>query len=103
MRACDVDFQVVSSVVYQQISQSLDDIFLINSSTTRINKTIISPYSSPKSQTLSSSVIKSPMNTSLTSIYQYTAMCSNGLFGVAAESEDFVIWDVEERRTIFVT
>ncbi|CAF3051211.1 unnamed protein product [Rotaria sp. Silwood2] len=103
MRACDVDFQVVSSVVYQQISQSLDDIFLINSSTTIINKTIISPYSSPKSQTLSSSVIKSPMNTSLTSIYQYTAMCSNGLFGVAAESEDFVIWDVEERRTIFVT
>ncbi|CAF3368073.1 unnamed protein product [Rotaria sp. Silwood1] len=68
MRACDVDFQVVSSVVYQQISQSLDDISLINSSTTIINKTIISPYSSPKSQTLLSSVIKSPMNTSLTSV-----------------------------------
>ncbi|CAF4950195.1 unnamed protein product, partial [Rotaria sp. Silwood1] len=33
-------------------------------------------------------------------IYQCTVMCSNGLFGVAAESEDFVIWDVEERRTI---
>ncbi|CAF2316749.1 unnamed protein product [Rotaria sp. Silwood2] len=65
MRACDVDFQVVSSVVYQQISQSLDDISLINSSTTA-NKTIISLYSPSKNQTLLSPVIKSTMNTSLT-------------------------------------
>jgi hypothetical protein len=31
-----------------------------------------------------------------------TAMCSNGLFGVAAESGNFVIWDIEERRTTFI-
>ncbi|CAF0860780.1 unnamed protein product [Rotaria sordida] len=68
MRACDVDFQVVSSVVYQQISQSLDDISLINSSTTVTNKTIVSSYSPSKSQTLLSPVIKSTMNTSLTSV-----------------------------------
>jgi len=29
-------------------------------------------------------------------------MCSNGLFAVAAESGNFVIWDVEERRTTFL-
>ena len=38
MRACDDDFQVVSSIVYQQISQSLDEICLTNSSLI-INKT----------------------------------------------------------------
>jgi hypothetical protein len=56
MRACDMDFQVVSSIVYQQICQSLDDISLINSSI--INQTPLSPN------------IKSTMNnnTSLTSI-----------------------------------
>ncbi len=56
MRACDMDFQVVSSIVYQQICQSLDDISLINSSI--INQTPLS------------SNIKSTMNnnTSLTSI-----------------------------------
>ena len=31
-----------------------------------------------------------------------TAMCSNGLFAVAAESGNFVIWDVEERRIAFL-
>jgi hypothetical protein len=31
-----------------------------------------------------------------------TAMCSNGLFAAAAESGNFVIWDVEERRTTFL-
>jgi hypothetical protein len=31
-----------------------------------------------------------------------TAMCSNGLFAAAAESGNFVIWDVEERRTILI-
>jgi hypothetical protein len=30
-------------------------------------------------------------------------MCSNGLFAVAAESGNFVIWDVEERRITFLT
>jgi hypothetical protein len=63
MRACDMDFQVVSSIVYQQICQSLDDISLINSST--INKTILI---SSINQTSLSSNIKSTMNTSLTSI-----------------------------------
>ncbi len=67
MRACDVDFQVVSSVVYQQISQSLDDICLINSSLT-INKTILTSYSSSINQTSSSPINKSTMNTSLTSM-----------------------------------
>jgi hypothetical protein len=31
-----------------------------------------------------------------------TALCSNGLFAVAAESGNFVIWDVEERRIVFL-
>jgi hypothetical protein len=62
MRACDMDFQVVSSIVYQQISQSLDEISLINSSS--INKTI---STSSINQTILSSIIKSTMNTSLTS------------------------------------
>ena len=30
-------------------------------------------------------------------------MCSNGLFAVAAESGNFVIWDIEERRITFYT
>jgi len=63
MRACDMDFQVVSSIVNQQICQSLDDISLINSST--INKTIL--ISSINQISLSPN-IKSTMNTSLTSI-----------------------------------
>lgn len=29
-------------------------------------------------------------------------MCANGLFAVAAESGNFVIWDVEERRIAFI-
>ncbi len=29
-------------------------------------------------------------------------MCSNGLFAVAAESGNFVIWDIEERRITFI-
>ncbi|CAF5038088.1 unnamed protein product, partial [Rotaria sp. Silwood1] len=68
MRACDIDFQVVSSVVHQQISQSLDDISLMNSSATITNKTIISSYSPLKTQTLLLPAIKSTINTSLTSI-----------------------------------
>ncbi|CAF3353258.1 unnamed protein product [Rotaria sp. Silwood1] len=68
MRACDIDFQVVISVVHQQISQSLDDISLMNSSTTITNKTIISSYSPLKTQTLLLPAIKSTINTSLTSI-----------------------------------
>ncbi|CAF5053012.1 unnamed protein product, partial [Rotaria sp. Silwood1] len=113
MRACDVDFQVVSSVVYQQISQSLDDISLINSSTTIINKTIISPYSSPKSQTLLSSVIKSPMNTSLTSsnahmtvtiILQndttYTLLCEND-YDMSCWSDGFNILLHKEMNSFY--
>ncbi|CAF2070271.1 unnamed protein product [Rotaria magnacalcarata] len=66
MRACDVDFEVVSSVVYQQISQSLDDICLMNPS---VNKTIIASYSPSKNQTIASpTTTKSTMNTSLTSV-----------------------------------
>ncbi|CAM4872504.1 unnamed protein product [Rotaria socialis] len=37
------------------------------------------------------------------SMYQCTALCSNGLFAAAAESGNFVIWDIEERKTTFVT
>ncbi|UJR21317.1 hypothetical protein I4U23_024408 [Adineta vaga] len=37
------------------------------------------------------------------SIYQCTTMCTNGLFAAAAESGNFVIWDIEERRSTFVT
>ncbi|CAF4282129.1 unnamed protein product, partial [Adineta steineri] len=65
MRACDVDFQVVSSVVYQQISQSLDDISLTNSSTIILNKTLAS---SSTNQIISSPRNKSILNTSLTSV-----------------------------------
>ncbi|CAF1533950.1 unnamed protein product [Adineta steineri] len=65
MRACDVDFQVVSSVVYQQISQSLDDISLTNSSTIILNKTLTS---SSTNQIISSPINKSILNTSLTSV-----------------------------------
>jgi hypothetical protein len=69
MRACDVDFQVVSAVVYQQISQSLDDISLITtSSTVVLNKTLVPPYSPSTNQISSSPIIKPTMNTSLTSI-----------------------------------
>ena len=32
-----------------------------------------------------------------------TAMCSNGLFAVAAESGNFVLWDIEERKITFLT
>ena len=30
-----------------------------------------------------------------------SAMCSNGLFAIVAESGNFVIWDIEERRINF--
>ena len=30
-----------------------------------------------------------------------SAMCSNGLFAIVAESGNFVIWDIEERRILF--
>ena len=30
-------------------------------------------------------------------------MCSNGLFAVAAESGNFVLWDIEERKITFLT
>jgi hypothetical protein len=32
-----------------------------------------------------------------------TAMCANGLFAVSAESGNLVLWDMEERKTTFVT
>lgn len=32
-----------------------------------------------------------------------TALCSNGIFAVAAESGNFVIWDIEERKSTFST
>lgn len=32
-----------------------------------------------------------------------TAMCANGLFAAAAESGNFVIWDLEERKITFQT
>lgn len=60
MRACDIDFHVVSSIVNQQISQSLEEISLINNNTN--NKTILTT-----SLNQSSSLMKSTMNTSLTS------------------------------------
>ena len=28
-----------------------------------------------------------------------SALCSNGLFAVAAESGNFALWDIEERKT----
>jgi hypothetical protein len=31
-----------------------------------------------------------------------SAMCSNGLFAIVAESGNFVIWDIEERRIVFI-
>ncbi|CAF3624005.1 unnamed protein product [Rotaria sp. Silwood1] len=37
------------------------------------------------------------------SIYQYTAFCANGLFAVSAESNNLVIYDIEERKTSFIT
>ena len=67
MRACDVDFQVVSSIVYQQISQSLDEISLLNSSVI-LNKTNPSSYSPSINQSTLSPLIKTTMNTSLTSM-----------------------------------
>jgi hypothetical protein len=33
--------------------------------------------------------------------YLGSAMCSNGLFAIVAESGNFVIWDIEERRILF--
>jgi hypothetical protein len=70
MRACDNDFQVVSSVVFQQISQSLDEISLNNSlsTTVTINRTILSSYSPSINQITFSPMAKSNMNTSLTSV-----------------------------------
>jgi hypothetical protein len=32
-----------------------------------------------------------------------TALCSNGLFAASAESGNLVLWDIEERKTTFVT
>jgi hypothetical protein len=32
-----------------------------------------------------------------------TAFCSNGLFAVSVESGNLVLWDIEERKTAFVT
>jgi len=31
-----------------------------------------------------------------------SAMCSNGLFAIVAESGNFVIWDIEERRITYI-
>lgn len=70
MRACDVDFPVVSSVVSQQISQSLDDIYLTNTSTsttTPMNKTLTMPFSPSINQALLSPMNKSNLNNSFTS------------------------------------
>jgi hypothetical protein len=67
MRACDVDFQVVSSIVYQQISQSLDEVCLTNSPMI-VNRTNSSSYSPSINQAILSPLIKSTMNTSLTSV-----------------------------------
>ncbi len=30
-------------------------------------------------------------------------MCTNGLFAVSAESGNLVLWDIEERKTTFIT
>ena len=32
-----------------------------------------------------------------------TALCSNGLFAASAESGNLVLWDLEERKTMFIT
>ena len=32
-----------------------------------------------------------------------TAMCNNGLFAAAAESGNFVIWDLEEKKITYQT
>ncbi|CAF4234021.1 unnamed protein product, partial [Rotaria sp. Silwood2] len=37
------------------------------------------------------------------SIYQCTVLCTNGLFAASAESNNFVIYDIEERKTSFIT
>ena len=37
------------------------------------------------------------------SIYQCTALCSNGLFAASAESGNFVLYDIEERKPTIVT
>ena len=58
------DYQV-SSVVRQQIGQTLGDVGLTNSSISTHNKTLISP--SINQTTLSSPILKTVMNTSLTS------------------------------------
>lgn len=69
MRACDADFQVVSSIVSQQISQSLDDISLMNSFSSSINnKTLTTtPFSPSINSNILSPMMKSVVNTSLTS------------------------------------
>ena len=70
MRACDVDFSVVSSVVSQQISQSLDDIYLTNTSTstsTLVNKTVTTPFSPSINQAILSPMSKANLNNSFTS------------------------------------
>ena len=67
MRAIDSDFSVVSSVVQQQISQSLDDIALINSSSTNQNRTLTSSYTNLLNTTPLSPSHKSIMNSSFSS------------------------------------
>ncbi|CAF0996732.1 unnamed protein product, partial [Rotaria sordida] len=37
------------------------------------------------------------------SIYQCTVLCTNGLFAASAESGNFVIYDIDERKTSFIT
>ncbi|CAF2613760.1 unnamed protein product [Rotaria sp. Silwood2] len=37
------------------------------------------------------------------SIYQCTVLCANGLFAASAESYNFVIYDIEERKASFIT
>ena len=32
-----------------------------------------------------------------------TALCSNGLFAASAESGNFVIYDIEEKKASFIT
>ena len=32
-----------------------------------------------------------------------TALCTNGLFGVSAESGNLVLWDMDERKPTFIT
>jgi hypothetical protein len=68
MLACDIDFQVVSSIVFQQISQSLDEIYLSNSSSIiTVNRVILMPYTPFVNQTAISPIAKSNINALLTS------------------------------------